>query len=219
MRRGYSISSIAIIAVIGVAVLAAWMNYQSTAGVKPMERIAGDQSILKANMETVKSISEPTLKHASNAAALDLAIRGGGEGTETVWFCNGMDATIDPHIAPSLPEILYHLSNGTLTNLNTFLDDSTEIFKELDVLVEPYECAEIQPEFHPPNCPRDGYPISCDGWNLTATGGSLSSKENEGYHKYVGDINTFTDENRLFWMYYRLLEAQKEVPILEKVKE
>ncbi|MFH1432971.1 MAG: hypothetical protein ABIG84_07190 [archaeon] len=211
MRRGYSISSIAIIAVIGVAVLAAWMNYQSTAGVKPMERIAGDQSILKANMETVKSISEPTLKHASNAAALAIAENGGTQSIERVWFCNSK------RFPPNIYEVIYAMSNETLNNLNAFLDDSTDIFSELNVYVEPYKCAEIYPEMNetcPLGAPPGNYPEKCDGWNLTATGGSISTEEEGSNHQYVGDINSYVDNDRFFWMYYRLNEAELEDPVL-----
>ncbi|MCK5698310.1 MAG: hypothetical protein KAH93_00530 [Candidatus Aenigmarchaeota archaeon] len=212
MKKAYSMSSIAIVAVIAVAFFLAWMNYQSTAGVDYTERISDNQDALRSKMETVKSISEPILEHASNDAALTIAKAGGGMGTERVWFCDGVRAP------PTFHEILYSLSNETLNNLNAYLDDSTDIYDVLNVNIEPYTCSGIYPEIAI-KCPAEDYPEACDGWNITGLGGSLYSKEDETTHKYIGDIKGKADYNRFFWMYYRLLEAEMQDSILAEVKD
>ncbi len=205
-------SSITIIAVIGVAFFLAWMNYQSTAGVNYTERVTENQNDLRSKMETVKSMSEPLLGHASNAAALTIAKAGGGMSTERVWNYNGI---MNP---PTFHEIVYTLSNQTLNNLNTYLDDSTEIYEVLNVNIEPYTCSEIYPEVAP-HCPRTAYPEACDGWDVSGLGGSLYSKEEGTTHKYLGDIKGKVDSNRFFWMYYRLLEAEIEDSIIMEIKD
>ena len=211
MKKAYSMSSIAIVAVIAVAFFLAWMNYQSTAGVDYTERISDNQDALRSKMETVKSISEPILEHASNDAALTIAKAGGGMGTERVWFCNGV------RTPPTFHEILYFLSNETLNNLNAYLDDSTDIYDVLNVNIEPYTCSGIYPEVAY-QCPQTNYPEACDGWDITGLGGSLYSKEDGTTHKYIGDIKGRAEYNRFFWMYYRLLEAEMEDSILMEVK-
>lgn len=212
MKKAYSMSSIAIVAVIAVAFFLAWMNYQSTAGVDYSKRITDTQDALRSKMETVKSISEPILEHASNDAALSVAKAGGGMGTERVWFCDGVRAP------PTFHEILYSLSNQTLNNLNAYLDDSTDIHDVLNVNIEPYTCSGIYPEIAI-KCPQENYPEACDSWDITGLDGSLYSKEKGTTHKYMGDIKGRTDYNRFFWMYYRLLEAEIQDSILAEVKD
>lgn len=212
MKRGYSTSTIALVALICVAVFLVWTTYQSTAGVNYSKKITDRQSSVRSNMETIKGISGPALMHASNAAALIVAEAGGGMGTERVWFCDGVI------IPPTFHEVLYSLSNRTLDNLNSYLDDSTAVFKDMGVKAQPYSCAEVYPEVAY-ICPQTDYPKTCDGWNLTSTGGSLFSGEEGTVHKYVGDIKSEVEYNRFFWMYYRLLEAEMEDSILAEVKD
>ncbi|MEA3343407.1 MAG: hypothetical protein U9Q92_04525 [archaeon] len=212
MKHGYSTSTIAVVALIGVAVFLAWTSYQSTAGVNYSKRITDSQSSVRSNMEAIKGISGPALMHASNDAALSVAESGGGMGTERIWFCDGVRAP------PTFHELLYSLSDETLGNLNSYLDDSTAVFKDLGIKVEPYSCAGTYPEVVY-MCPQTDYPKSCDGWNLTSTGGSLFSNEDGTVHKYVGDIISEVEYNRFFWMYYRLLEAEMEDSILAEVKD
>ncbi len=211
MRHGYGISTIAIVAVVGVALVLAWMNYNSSAGINYEKRISDDKSSFKANLETVKEVAAPALKHAANDAALAVAESGGGMGTEKVWFC---DQIKNP---PTLHEVVYSLSNYTLTNFNTYLDDATEIYKVLGIETIPYTCSGCYPLLAPA-CPQTNYPISCDGWNATATGGSIYAIEDDITHTYVGDVKTGIDSDRFFWMYYRLLEAEVNDPVLKEFK-
>lgn len=212
MRHGYSISTIAIVAVVGVALVLAWMNYNSSAGINYEKRISDDKSSFKANMETVKEVAVPALKHAANDAALAVAESGGGMGTERVWFCNEIKAP------PTLHEVVYALSNYTLTNFNTYLDDATEVYSVLGIETIPYTCSGCYPLLAPA-CPQTNYPIPCDGWNATATGGSIYAIEDDITHTYVGDVKAVIDSDRFFWMYYRLLEAEAENSILADIKK
>ncbi len=212
MKKAYSLSSIAIVAVVGVALVLAWMNYQSTAGVNYTERVVENQDSLRSKMETVKSMSEPLLEHASTGAALTVAKAGGGMGTERVWNYNGI---MDP---PTFHEVMYSLSNQTLNNLNAYLDDSTEIYEVLNVKIDPYKCSGIYPEVAP-QCPQTDYPEACDGWDVIGLGGSFYSIEDETTHKYLGDIEGTVESNRFFWMYYRLIEAEIEDSIIMDIKD
>ena len=211
MRHGYSISTIAIVAVVGVALVLASMNYNSSAGISYEKNTGDDKSNFKANMETVKEVAAPALQHAANDAALSVAESGGGMGAERIWSCNEIKTP------PTLHEVVYSLSSRTLTNFNTYLNDATEIYSTLGIDTTPYTCAGCYPALSPV-CPKNNYPAKCDGWSATATGGSIYSIEDDITNTYVGDVNADTDSDRFFWMYYRLLEAETNDPVLREFK-
>lgn len=205
--KGVAFSVIAIIVLIGVLGLSIWSGYQLSIGSR-YSSTYGDMSKQDAasfKMKSVKKDLEQALKFSANQAMIKVAANGGTEST-TFWSCSQGSKNFVPRstFLPSPEEVKSAVSSATLNYFNAFISSVNEEHKlfEIDVNLPKYSCVGTFDKGESV-CSNDDS-SDCENFWSTATAKSKIEIHKPVYISESDEIKAYIDNNRFFWIYYRL---------------